>query len=312
MKLGVVLGAGGVVGMSYHAGVVHALHEVGGIDASGADLLVGTSAGSVVASLLRTGCSPKGCWDLVHEEQAVATFERVSGSPLASAARAIGSVYVGARSLVKVPAPRIPGFVARRFPAGVYGNDGVRERLAEVLPEEWPDEPLWLLAVDVQNGRRVVLRKRGATGATLREAVLASCAIPGVFPPVRVGSRILVDGGAHSTTHLDLAAEWGCDVIIGVAPMAFDPAMAPDAVQRIVRRTPARSVAREARIARARGAEVLLLRPCADELRVHGIDLMRPNDIGAIATAAYDCTARQLDSPRWQRLLAGDLGELAA
>jgi NTE family protein len=310
MKLGLVLGAGGVVGMSYHAGVLHALAVEGGLDARRADLVVGTSAGSVVGALLRSGVSPEEIWDLVHENQAEATFERVGGSPLATAARAVGSAYVATRSLVRVPAPRIPGFVARHFPAGVYGNQDLRDRLAEVLPDEWPDDPLWLVAVDVQNGRRVVLRKRGSTGATLHEAVLASCAIPGVFPPVRVGARVMVDGGAHSTTHLDLAATWGCDTIIGVVPMAYDPTAAPDAMRQLVRRTPARSVAREARFARARGADVVLVRPCAEELQVHGIDLMRPADAGAVARAAYECTARQLDTPRFRRLLDGVGGPL--
>jgi NTE family protein len=305
MKLGLVLGAGGVVGMAYHVGVLQALDREGGLDARSADLIVGTSAGSVIGALLRSGRSPQDIWDLVHDDQAAATFERVSGSPLAQAARTVGSAYVAARSLVKVPAPRIPGFVARRFPAGVYGNRDLRARIADVLPDEWPDDPLWLVAVDVQNGRRVVLRKRGATGATLHEAVLASCAIPGVFPPVKVGRRILVDGGAHSTTHLDLAATWGCDAIIGIVPMAFDPSAAPDGMRRLIRRTPARSVAREMRTARSLGADVALIRPCADELRLHGVDLMRPADAAAIARAAYECTARELDTPRFRRLLDG-------
>src|SRR5262245_23679396 len=102
MKLGLVLGAGGVVGMAYHAGVLQALAVEGGLDARTADLVVGTSAGSVVGALLRTGTSPQEIWDLVHEDQAAATFERVGGSPLATAARTIGSAYVASRSLVKI------------------------------------------------------------------------------------------------------------------------------------------------------------------------------------------------------------------
>src|SRR4029077_1135525 len=115
MKLGLVLGAGGGGGMSSHAGVRHALAVEGGLDARSADLVVGTSAGSVVGALLRSGRSTRDIWDLVHEDQAVATFERVGGPPLEPAARAVGSAYVATRSLVRVPAPRVPGFVARRF-----------------------------------------------------------------------------------------------------------------------------------------------------------------------------------------------------
>ena len=308
MKLGLVLGAGGVVGMSYHAGVLAALQREGGLDPRDADLVVGTSAGSVVGALLRSGASAEDLWDLVHDDQGnepAAMFERRPESRAARARRLVGSTYVATRSMVKAPAPRVPGIIAKRFPAGVFGNTELRTRLAEVLPDEWPDEPLWLIAVDVQTGRRVVLRARGSTGATLHEAVLASCAIPGIYPPVKVGKRLLVDGGAHSTTHLDLAAGYGCDLIIGSVPMAYDPANAPGGMMRMVRRTPTVSVAREMKAARARGASVLLLRPCAQEVKHHGSDMMRPADVRAIAKAAYECTARELDTPRFRRILDG-------
>jgi NTE family protein len=219
------------------------------------------------------------------------------------ARRVVGSAYVAARAVVKVPVPPIPSFVARRFPAGIFDNRETRERIAEVVPERWPARPLWLVAVDVGTGRRVVLGRRGSPTATLRDAVLASCAIPAVYPPVRVGGHLLVDGGAHSSTHLDLAATAGCDLVIGVVPMAFDPANAPGAVSQLVRRSPTRDVAREARFARKRGASVLLVRPSAGELRIHGRDMMRPSDTAAIARSAYECTARLLETPRFRRLL---------
>ena len=326
MRFGLVLGAGGVVGMSYHAGVLHALQQEGGVDPASADLLIGTSAGSVMAALLRSGWTAADCWAFVREEHPLVAeldeAERLrrrnamltprGGSPSVLARRAVGSAYVAARSVVKLPLPRVPGFVARQFPAGIFDTSESRERLAEVLPVEWPEEALWLVAVDVGTGRRVVLRRTGATGATLQEAVLSSCAIPGVFPPVPVGRRLLVDGGAHSSTHLDLAASWGCDLILGVAPMAYDPGRAPGAVSQLARRMPARALAREARVARAGGASVLLVRPCAAELAVHGRDPMRPADPAAIARSAYEHTARLLQTPRFRRALDGHEVEPAA
>ena len=312
MKVGLVLGAGGVVGMSYHAGVLHALATEGGFDPTSADLIVGTSAGSVVGTLLRSGWTAEDCWRFAHEQSPTSAFEARRETPGRRARRAVGSAYVATRSMVRAPMPRLPGFVANRFPAGVYANDGMRAELAEVVPEAWPDDPLWLVAVDVQTGRRVVLRKRGSTGATLQESVLASCAIPGIFPPVKVGRRVMVDGGAHSSTHLDLAATWGCDLIIGVVPMAFDPVSAPGNLHQLVRRMPTRAVAREARFARSRGASVLLVRPTAEELRIHGTDMMRPADTGAIASAAYEATARLLDTPRFRRVLDGGGDVIAA
>lgn len=314
MKLGLVLGAGGMVGMSYHAGVLHALATEGGLDPASADLVVGTSAGSVAGALIRSGWSTADLYALAREEHPLvaeidelererrrqAMLVRVGGR---SPRRAIGSAYVAARSVVRTPVPRVPGFIAKQFPAGMFDNSEAAERISEVLPTAWPADPLWLVAVDVRNGRRVVLGRREIP--SLHDGVLASCAIPGVYKPVKIGSRVLVDGGAHSSTHLDLAADAGCDLIVGIAPMAYDPAMAPDAVGQLVRRMPTRALAREARLARSRGASVLLVRPGAQELALHGRDMLRPKDPAKIAQVAYDCTARLLASPRFQRVLAG-------
>lgn len=326
MRFGLVLGGGGVVGMSYHAGVLHALAEEGGLDPASADLIVGTSAGSVMGALLRTGWTAADCWAFALEEHPVvseldederrrrerAVFTPRLETPSAMARRVMGSSYVMARSVLRGPAPRVPGFLAKRFPAGLFTNGETRDRLAEVLPEEWPAKDFWAVAVDLNTGRRVTFGRPGSPEASLRTGVLSSCAIPGIYPPVRVGGRLLVDGGAHSSTHLDLAAKAGCDLIIGVAPMAFDPSSPPGAMSRLTRQLPTRSLAREARVARAQGAIVLLVRPSGDELRIHGRDMMRPSDTGVIARSAYECTARLLSTPRFRRVLAGRVDRSAA
>ena len=319
MRFGLVLGAGGVVGMSYHAGVLHALAEEGGLEPGSADLIVGTSAGSVMGALLRSGWTSLDCWRFALGEHPItaglddaelarrrrAVFSRRLETPTAMARRAVGSTYVAARSMLKAPAPPVPGFVARRYPAGIFDDRETRDRLAEVITDRWPAAPLWLVAVDVGSGRRVVLGRDGSPPAALQDAVLASCAIPGIFPPVPIAGRLLVDGGAHSSTHLDLAAGAGCDVIVGVAPMAYDPSHAPGVVSQVVRRVPTRALARETRHARHRGCSVLLVRPIADELRVHGRDMMRPSDTAAIARAAYERTVRLLQTPRFRRVIDG-------
>ena len=108
MKIGLVLGAGGVVGMSYHAGVLQALSEHGGFDPSSADLIVGTSAGSVVGTLLRSGWSAEELWRFAHEENPARPFEARRESPGRRARRAVGSAYVAGRSMVRAPMPRLP------------------------------------------------------------------------------------------------------------------------------------------------------------------------------------------------------------
>ena len=307
MKLGLVLGAGGVVGMDYHAGVLHALAEEGGLDVSSADLVIGTSAGSVVGSLLRSGWTPRDLWDFALEERGEqAMFSPRFDTPFEAARLVVGSAYVVWRSVLKGPLPQVPKAIAKRFPGGLFTIDEAEERLAEVLPDDWPDAPLWLVAVDLVTGRRVVLGRRGSPVVDLHTGVLASCSIPGVYPPVRAGEAVLVDGGAHSSTHLDLAARAGCDLIVGVAPMTYDPSGSVGPVERLGRRWPTRALATEAREARSRGAKVLLVRPTAADLRHHGMNAMRPRDDAAIARAAYESTCRLLETERFRRLLAGD------
>ena len=133
---------------------------------------------------------------------------------------------------------------------------------------------------------------------------MASCAIPGVYPPVRLGRMTLVDGGAHSSSNLDLAARFGCGLVIGSIPMAFDTIAPPGPVRQLIRRMPARSLAAEVALARRRGASVLLLRPSAAEVRLHGVDLMRPDGLDAVTLAAYESAAISLGTPRFQSVLS--------
>ena len=205
-----------------------------------------------------------------------------------------------------LPSVPVPAVLGRLFPGGLFTMTEGRRRFAEELPSEWPERPLWLCAYDIDRGRRVVLGRPGrAPLATLPEAVTASCAIPGIYDPVRVGRLTLVDGGAWSTSNLDLASKAGCELIVGIVPMAFDTARPlPAALTQLVRRVPARMVVGEMADARRRGAEVLLLRPSARELRLHGTNLMRGSGWDAIARAAYEATARTLETDRFRSVLA--------
>ena len=321
MTFGLVLGAGGVVGMAYHAGALRALEQVAGIDPGDADLVVGTSAGSVIGSHLRCDWTVRDLWDfamgthpLVAElspeevdrrERAILEWSWDSGPELVR--RLLGSVYVLGRCAVRLPMPEIPAVLRRSFPGGLCRTDEAEQQISEHLPDEWPDDALWLCAVDIQSGRRVVLGRRGAPDLPLPQAVLASCAIPGVFPPVRADGVTLVDGGAHSTTNLDLAARAGCSLIIGVAPMAYDPADPPLPHHQLARRRATVSLHREMVTARGRGAEVLLIRPSAAEVADHGLRFMRPDSTEEIARAAYDSVARMLESARFRRVLGEQL-----
>ncbi len=308
MKIGLVLGAGGTVGMAYHAGVLRALEVEAGFVPNTADLIVGTSAGSVIGAYLRTGWTTERFWALASDlsggtGEATEIMSPRFTSPVDLLRRGLGSAFVMGRSVLPWPL-QVPEVLRRVFPGGMFTMTDGRRRFAEELPEAWPEEALWLCTVDIVSGRRIVLGRAKSPMVPLPRAVLASCAIPGIYEPVKVGRRNLVDGGARSTTNLDLAAKAECDLIIGVAPMAFDTGVPPGPLGQLVRRIPARQLSGEVALARRKAAEVLLFRPSASELRVHGMNFMRASGLHDVAQAAYDATAETLATDRFRAVFA--------
>ena len=316
MKVGLVLGAGGTVGMAYHAGVLRALERVGGFVPNDADLVVGTSAGSLVGAYLRAGWTTEQLWETAlgtDKSSLSMTADEIAASrrailapafrsPVGFARRGLGSAYVVARSIVRLPAPVAPRALRAAFPAGLFAMSEGRRRIEGEIPAAWPQRDLWLCAVDLHSGRRVVLG-RGTRPVSLHEAVAASCAIPGVYAPVRVGSRVLVDGGIHSSTNVDLAASAACDLVLVAAPMAFTPSRAVPPWAQLSRRMPARALASEVGRARSLGVEVAVFRPSPSEVRLHGLNMMRRSGWDLVARAAYESTARALEGSRHRRAL---------
>lgn len=300
--------------MAYHAGVLRALEEVGGFRPNEADLIVGTSAGSMVGAMLRSGLTAEDLYLASLGEHEVLSVEASDASPWAAAwegptdamRRVLGSLYVLQRSAVRTPMPHLPAFVRRAFPGGFFTIADAEETLSSAMPPSWPDRPLWLVTVDVRTGRRVVLGRRNPPRTDLHTAVKASCAIPGFFTPQRVGRRTLVDGGVHSTTNLDLATKVAPEVIVGVVPMGFDPVSPPRPVERLARSFAHRMLDREVSQARKQGARVLLLRPSADDLRAFGgLNMMRRHGNDHVTRVAYESAARQLSTPYAGEVLDG-------
>ncbi|MGH2817828.1 MAG: patatin-like phospholipase family protein [Actinomycetota bacterium] len=317
MKRGLVLGGGGLVGMAYHAGVLKALEDQG-LDLSGVDVIVGTSAGSVIGSYLASG------WDMgdfyayaqwQHPEaepdpneqrrEVRSIFTPLSRTRGERVRRGLGSLFAAAASRGylrrALTGGRIPASALRRaFPSGLYSTTETRLRFSEDLPQEWPRPGLYLCTVDLYTGERVAFGHPSAPPAPLPDAVLASTAIPGVFPPVRIGDRQFVDGGVASATSLDLATDDGCDVILCVAPLGYlnDGVVAASEPRlwapMLIRSLFARALSREVKEARAKGVQVFVIRPWLTELRSHGTNSMRHFDRAVFSEDARRGTLRLL------------------
>jgi NTE family protein len=310
MKLALVLGAGGLVGVAHHAGVMCALSDEIGFEEGHAELVIGTSAGSAIAAYLRTGWSPQDLMKRASDLRDAAPG-RLGGGGLDLIRHGIGSAYVVARATVRIPSilsfSPIP-LLRQAFPAGVVTMGEGADILDRDLPRTWPERALWLATYDLVSRRRVVLGRPGEPYVALSAAVRASCAIPGVYAPVRAADGVLVDGGAWSLTNLDLASLGGCDTVICVAPMSYDPARPPDARDRVLREVSTRLLVRATDRLRRQGIRVVTLSPGPKEVAVQGVNLMRSTDLERVAEVAYDETVARLRQLRHD----GELGGVAA
>jgi NTE family protein len=278
--VGLVLGAGGLVGHAYHAGVLRALSDHGW-DARAAAVVVGTSAGSGVGALLRAGLPARDLAARVLGEPLTAEGARVVASSPRPATTLDFTLPSG--GLPRPASPELllrsslrwwqarPGhFAAGAMPAGRQPTTMIGERIRAVYGDRrWPQQPLWLCALRLRDGRRAVFGRDLEPTPHVATAVEASSAIPGYFVPVEIDGERYVDGGAHSPTNADLLAGLGFDTIVVVSPMSMSAAV-PVVPSRAGRWWWHRQLAREVAPARRVGVRVLVIEPTADDLEAMG------------------------------------------
>lgn len=265
-----MLGGGGLVGHAWHVGVVAALADATGWDARRAAVVVGTSAGAVAAAELRAGFHP---FDLLRPGggAAPATTPRPVVGP---ASRRPACLSLAVRALV--PWRLRPGMVAAGLlPRGRRDPDIIRHAVDCLSDRRWPEEPLWVCAVRLDDGRRVVFGRDPEGAVDVGTAVAASCAMAGFFTPVRVGEHDHVDGGAHSATNADLLDHAGLDLVVVSAPLSLGAAPGRQhrrlpSPARAHRLAHAARLRRELEALRRGGTPVLVLEPEPDDLAVMG------------------------------------------
>ena len=207
-----VLGGGGLSGVAWETGMLAGL-AAGGADVTAADYVLGTSAGATVAAQLGSGLSLTE----LFERQTVPELQSAELSP------DIGRVIELMESWEKLPL-EYPDPVELRREVGqralavqTVPEAERRAVIAGRLPQHsWPSRRLAVVAVEASTGDVRVFDKD--SGADLVDAVTASCAIPGIWPPVTIGAGRYIDGGTRSAVNADLAA--GYRRVLILAPMA--------------------------------------------------------------------------------------------
>jgi NTE family protein len=263
--------------------------EGGGIDFRHAGCFVGTSAGSIVAARLAAGMPPRRPDEPVAAAaappQAWATsvreaLTRLSRRPLETTLPVAGA---GLRAVTPGGSLARAAILAA-LPLGRIPLDPLRARIATLGPRF--DGRLRVVAMDMRTGRRVVFGAAGAPDAEVADAVAASCAVPGLFRPMRIGMRDYVDGGVWSPTNLDAApVQTGSRVLCLVPTAAL--AAAPLLVFRALARGWSMATALEAAGARRRGAQVTIVRPDSRAAAAMGTDLMDAGRREQVATLGF-------------------------
>jgi NTE family protein len=315
MRTGLVLGAGGMVGGSWLIGALDALESETGWSPTTADVISGTSAGAVIGALTAAGLEPSliaayasgGAADELAEieERGDLVLEAGIGDMPYRLQRALPPVGPGswrmAVSTLLRPFNHAPSAVmAGWIPRGFVSTRPIGDLVGRFVEDGWPEREgqFWAVAADYSSGRRTIFGREGAPTADVRDAVAASCAIPGFYHPVEIGGKRYIDGGICSMSNLDLLCDEGLDLVVCLNPMSslarMTPRSASERVAARVREQAGRRLGREARKLRERGTEVLILQPTADDLAVMGTNFMARDRREQVIERAVRTTARQL------------------
>lgn len=287
-RVGLVLAAGGIAGSAWLTGALIALQAQTGWDPAEADIILGTSAGSLIGSMSAAGIEPRRMAELVIGESAEHTVEQ----PARLAAACTGTEFTLACALPPIgpgswrlalssllhPGSHTPAaLVSGLLPRGMLSTDPIVQVVERVIHRDWPrHDAFWAVACDYGNGERAVFGRAGSPEPPIGRAVAASCAVPGFYHPVTIGTRRYVDGGMCSASNLDLLNDADLDLVICLSPMSSNvPARGlAGGLAANVRKLVRRQLHGQVQALRARGTEVAVVEPTSRDLELMGTNPM--------------------------------------
>ncbi|NOX60604.1 MAG: patatin family protein [Chloroflexi bacterium] len=326
-KTALVLAGGGLTGAVYEIGALRAIDELlVNRSVNDFDVIVGTSAGALVGSLLAKGLTPGELMQMVdgtHPRQIgiqpehifslnSREFLRRSLRLPATAKRAILH-YLRHQSDINLF--DLLWSLVEIMPSGLYDNRTLEEYLQRELRALGLDDDfqtvgneLYIIATDLDTGERVVFGRDELADAPLSKAVAASSAVPLLYRPVRFRDREFVDGGLRGTASLDLAIEAGAKLIVCINPLVpldnsdkDQPALGPEArfisekgfqavgaqVLRIIMQSGLEYHIKQLR-RRHPDVDIILIQPRRDDARMFFYNIMRYSARVTIARHGFE------------------------
>lgn len=247
---GLALAGGGPLGAIYEIGALVALDEaLKGLSLTECDIYVGVSSGAFIAAGLANGITPLAMYRMFIETDAADDpFEPdiLLRPAFGEFARRLASLPAFFTSLAK---GYLTPFGSRRalsslqeleraVPTGIFDNRPIAAYLSRLFATAGRTDDfhalrhkLFIVATDLDSGRAVPFGASGWDNIPITQAVLASAALPGLFPPVEIGGRHYVDGALVKTLHASVALEAGVKLLLCVNPLVpFDAKAAADQV----------------------------------------------------------------------------------
>jgi NTE family protein len=268
-KTALILGGGGVLGVSWETGVLNALQQAG-VDVTGADLLVGTSAGSIVATQVAQG------HELAYMLEEHRNGDAATRVPLDFDLANLTAIFAKWAAYPDMTQEACAEIGRMAIASKTAKEEDWVASFAESIQPEWPRRDLRLCAVDAESGEfRVWTRD---SGVDMRRAVASSCAVPGLLPCVRVDGRLYQDGGVRSGTSADLAT--GYNNVLILAPIGAGQNLIDPLLGRITRR--------EAEALRTHGANVELAFPDERAMGIMAANRMDATKRGVTAEAGVE------------------------
>ncbi|MFA7552903.1 MAG: patatin-like phospholipase family protein [Spongiibacteraceae bacterium] len=260
-----VLGGGGVTGIAWMTGLIYGL-QLRGLELSAIDRVIGTSAGAAVAAQITSSTS-------LHD-----LYQR-QVDPVQQVDELIPSINIFALVLKLLPillTEKNPEKFRQRIGKLAMNTKttAASERqkvIAARLPnQQWPATALTIMAVDANSGTLISFDKDH--NIALIDAVAASCAVPGVWPPVAINNQWFIDGGTRSANNADLAC--GAKNVLVIAPMGDKKQPGPSS-----------NLEQEVELLRKSGSAVTVIKPDSNAVKMMGRNPLNPRKRAQAALA---------------------------